>query len=259
MFRGVCIFVFTVLLCASTALAIGPNVEREGPLPDGQHVLTPPEDLRDCDILYAPSEADDAAYRGAIAGFTGGVVDYFDASSDTPSLDLLMGYDCVMVWANYSFADNVLYGDNLADFVDAGRTVVLGSFCTYTSGNYLSGQIMTSAYNPVYSPSGSNHFATSNYAGDGTTYIHDGVTMYECTYRDYLSLQGSGVQDGSYLDGEIAHAYRPDFKVVYSNGCGAFQLGCTGDWALLVANICCGGEPSAVESTTWGAIKAAFK
>ena len=33
-----------------------------------------------------------------------------------------------------------------------------------------------------------------------------------------------------YADGEIAHAYRPDFKVVYSNGSDASQLGCAGDW-----------------------------
>jgi hypothetical protein len=107
---------------------------------------------------------------------------------------------------------------------------------------------MTAAYSPVVSPSGSNHFVSSNYAGDGTTPIHNGVTTYECMFRDVLTLQGTGLQDGSYLDGEIAHAYRPDFKVIYSNGSGATQLGCTGQWAQLIANACQAGVPVELQS-----------
>jgi hypothetical protein len=125
--------------------------------------------------------------------------------------------------------------------VDGGGNVVLGVFCTYTSGNSLSGAIMGSAYCPVTSPGGTNHFFSSSYAGDGTTVIHNGVTNYECTYRDILALQGSGQQDGSYLDAEIAHAYNPSAAVIYSNGAGASALGCTGDWALLIANACQAG------------------
>ena len=196
-------------------------------------------------ILYAPSESDDAAYRAAISAAAGGVtVDYFDAITATPDLALLSNYDCVYVWTDYPFADKDAYGDVLADFVDAGGKVVLGVFCTYTSGSSLGGRIMTDTYCPVVSPSGDNHFSSSDYAGDGVTCIHAAVTGYECYYRDVLQLQGLGLQDGSYLDGEIAHAYRPDFAVIYSNGAGASALGCTGDWAQLVGNSClCTGEP----------------
>jgi hypothetical protein len=136
-------------------------------------------------ILYAPSEADDPAFRAAISAFTGGTVDYFDASTGTPDVTLLQSYDCVYTWANYAFLDPTSFGNNLADAVDAGTVVILGAFCTYTSGNSLGGEIMTSAYSPVFSPSGSNHFGSSNYAGDGTTPIHNGVTTYECTFRDF--------------------------------------------------------------------------
>jgi hypothetical protein len=215
----------------------------------GQHVLTPPEGRVGETILYAPSEADDAALRAAIAAATGGTVDYYDARAGTPDVTLLQSYDCVYTWANYAFLDAIGFGNNLAGAVDAGTVVILGSFCTYTSGNSLGGQIMTSAYSPVFSPSGSNHFSSSNYAGDGTTSIYDGVTTFECTYRDFLTLQGTGVQDGSYQDGEIAHAYRsPDRKVIYSNGSGAVQLGCTGQWALLIANACQFGVPVELQS-----------
>jgi hypothetical protein len=214
----------------------------------GQHVLTPPAAMVGETILYAPSEADDAAFRAAIAGFTGGTVDYFDARAATPDVTLLQSYDCVYTWANYAYLDPTGFGNNLATAVDAGTKAILGAFCTYTSGNSLGGAIMTSAYNPVWSPSGSNHFSSSNYAGDGTTPIHNGVTTYECVYRDILTLQGAGLQDGSYLDGEIAHAYRPDFQVIYSNGTGAFQLGGTGQWALLVANACQAPVPVELQS-----------
>lgn len=214
----------------------------------GQHVLTPPEGMVGETILYAPSEEDDPAFRAAIAAITGGTVDYFDGRAATPDVALLQSYDCVHTWANYAFLDSVGFGNNLADAVDAGTVVILGAFCTYTSGNSLAGEIMTAAYSPVWSPSSSNHFVSSNYAGDGTTPIHNGVTTYECLYRDVLSVQGAGVQDGSYQDEEIAHAYRPDFKVIYSNGSGAIQLGCTGQWPLLVANACQVGVPVELQS-----------
>jgi hypothetical protein len=210
-------------------------------------------------LLYAPSEADDPGYRAALAAAVGGSCDYYDGRAGVPTVDFLLNYSCVIVWANFAFLDNVAYGDVLADYVDAGGSVVLGSFCTYTSGNFLSGRIMTDAYCPVVSPTGSNHFTSSSYVGDGTTCIHDGVGSYETIYRDILALQGSGAQDGSYADGEIAAAYRDDFAVIYSNGSGSSALGGTGDWATVKGNSCqCTGEPTPTEEGSWGSIKARF-
>lgn len=209
--------------------------------------------------LYAPSEGDDPGYRGAIAAALGGSCDYYDARAGVPTLDFLLNYSCVIVWANFSFADNVAYGNVLADFVDAGGNVMLGSFCTYTIGNFLDGRIMDDGYSPVFSPSGSNWFTDDFYAGDGTTCIHDGVSSYNCIFRDDLALLGAGVQDGSYNDGVIAGAYRSDFKVIYENGSGASALGGGGDWALLHANGCtCTGGSTPVEETSWSSIKARF-
>lgn len=211
-------------------------------------------------ILYAPSEADDAAFRAAVAAITGGVVDYYDASAGTPDAALLATYDCVYTWANFAYANNVLFGDRLADFVDAGGSVVLGVFCTYTSGNFLSGRIMTAGYSPVISPPGANHFSDSAYIGDGVTCLHTGVSAYSCFYRDYLAPLGGGLVDGHYADGEISGAYRPDYKVLYTNGAGAFPISGAGDWAKLIANACaCTGGPTATEKTTWGAIKSMFQ
>lgn len=188
-------------------------------------------------ILYAPSEGDDPGYRAAIAAITGGTVDYFDARASTPTALQLASYTCVYTWANAPYANNVLFGDRLADYVDAGGKVILGAFCTFTSGNSMGGRIMTSAYSPVTSPTGLNHGSNSPYVGDGTRSLHAGVLAYDCANRDILVLQGAGIVNGHYTDGEIAHAYRPDGRVVYSNGAGSIQnAGPSGDWPKLIAN-----------------------
>jgi len=234
-----------VLGLLAAALASAPvlaqsNTGRSADGPPSPNVLTAPDGAGGAlDILYAPSQSDDATFRAAVAAITGGVVDYFDAASATPDPSLLATYDCVYVWVDTSLSDRVLYGDRLADYVDAGGRVVLGAFSTYTTGNYLSGRIMTSGYSPVYSPAGNNHFSLSAYAGDGSTAIHSGITTYDSTYRDYLALQGAGAQDGSYQDAEIAAAYRPDFAVVYLNGIGTNPPGGgSGEWPQLLANAC---------------------
>jgi len=68
---------------------------------------------------------------------------------------------------------------------------------------------MTAGYSPVTSPGGANHYSLSAYVGDGTTSLHAGVLAYDCQFRDILVLQGAGVADGHYADGEIALAYGP--------------------------------------------------
>jgi len=232
-------------LASTVAVAnAGPSRSRAVSSTHGQHVLTDPEQrLVGESILYCPSEADDPVLRAAISDITGGTVDYFDGRAATPDVTTLESYDCVYTWTNHPYLDNVSFGGNLAAAVDGGTVVLLGPFCTHTSGNHLSGEIRAVGYSPVESPRGTNHFESSVYAGDGATTIHEGVRGYECVYRDRLALQGSGLQDGSYVDGEIAHAYRPDLKVIYSNGSGAGQIGGTGYWARLIANACRFGVP----------------
>lgn len=201
-------------------------------------------------ILMAPAVGDDVDYRNAIAACTGGVVDYFDATAGTPSSWLLAGYDCVYTWADGSYEDRDAFGDRLADYVDAGGKVILGTFCTFTQGNSLGGRIMQNGYCPVASPGGDNHYSAEDYAGDGTTCFHHGVLGYASQYRDYLVPQGAGVVDGTYLDGEVALAYRPDRRVVYLNGGGGY-LGGGGEWPLVVANAArCGQVPGALYAST---------
>ena len=147
-------------------------------------------------------------------------------------------------------------GDILADYVDAGHNVILGVWCTYTIGNFLSGRIMDAGYSPVYSPDGSNLYALSDYAGDGTTCLYSGVSAFSHTYRDNLALQGEGVQDGSYTDGEIAAAYN-ELGVVYVNG---FPGEANIDWTTLIKNAACSCEGViATESLNWSSLKSMYR
>jgi hypothetical protein len=204
-------------------------------------------------VLYCPSESDDAAYRAALAAQIGGTCDYFDARFGVPSLT---DYDCAMTWANYAYFDNVAMGNALADFVDADGSVVLGAFCAYTSGNFLSGRIMTDTarYCPVLG--GFNHFSLAFWDGsDAGCCVHAGITSYGSTYRDFLTLVAGSIC-GRYTDGEIANAINTPYgDVVYANGAGGFPLFPSGQDAQRAGNACLCGGISATESSTWGAVK----
>lgn len=209
-------------------------------------------------VLYAPSEADDPGWRAQLAAQVGGTCDYFDARFSTPSVAFLSdNYDCVVVWANYAFFDRDAYGNNLADFVDAGGHVVLGAFAAYTSGNFLGGRIMS---DPAYCPvaGGFNHFSLSFWDGtDAGCCVHTGITSYGSTYRDYLTLDGPGASIcGRYQDGEIANALNAGQTVIYANGAGGSPLGPVGQDAARSGNACtCAGGSTATEPSTWGAVK----
>ena len=55
-------------------------------------------------------------------------VDVFDVAGSTPTLDRLLGYDAVLTWSNYGYADGAALGDVLADYVDHGKGVVQAAF-----------------------------------------------------------------------------------------------------------------------------------
>jgi hypothetical protein len=226
------------------------------------HSLTSPESGPGLRVLYGPSEADDPGYRGAIAARLGGgaVVDYYDSRVGTPDVAMLDTYDCVMVWANYAFSNNVLYGDNLATFVDHGGTVVLGAFCAYTIGNYLSGRVMT---DPAYCPvtGGFNHFSYATWDGScAGDCVHAGVGFYGATYRDILAIRPTGTVCGRFTDFEISVAHNTARSVVYANGAGGFPIdGGAPDFDLVVANACVCSGPIATESTTWSAVKGLYR
>ena len=207
------------------------------------HVLTPydgPSLNESCGgrILYAPAEADTPTFRTELAAACGGAtVDYFDTRADTPSAALLSTYSCIFTWVNGPYANNVQFGENLADYVDTGGTVILGQWC-YPSGqsNSLAGRIITPAYCPVTVTTG---YSSGSYAGDGTDCVHDSVSAYTTSFLDVATLLPGNLSDGTFApDGSISVAWRADGQVYYSAGNTGLYYG-GGDWAQLVCNMSC--------------------
>ena len=61
-------------------------------------------------------------------------VSIFNANTATPTLQELMQYDAVITWSNVSYQDAALFGDTLADYVDAGGGVVVATFANAIAG-----------------------------------------------------------------------------------------------------------------------------
>jgi hypothetical protein len=204
------------------------------------HQLTYGDDTRAGGILYAPAAPDTPAFRTALAAATGLTVDYYDARAGTPDIVLLCTYDYVFTWPENAYQNNVLFGDNLADYVDIGcGKVILGQWCLPTQSYWLLGRIMDAGYCPVTATDDTR--VSRTYAGDGADCVHYGppfVGTYTTSFRDDCTLRSGNQSDGTYLvDGRLSVAWRPDRRVYYSAGNTGTYYG-TGEWADLTANMC---------------------
>lgn len=77
-------------------------------------------------------------------------VRYLDVSATTPTLEFLQSFDAVMVFNDASYQDAVLFGDNLASYVDGGGSVITAVF--EVANNQLSGR-WTNDYRAIVSTS----------------------------------------------------------------------------------------------------------
>jgi len=179
------------------------------------------------DILFLKSEnQDNPGFRKAISAITEGSTSFFnayEADGDTPMLSFLLQFHCVMVHTQSRFKDPSVLGDLLADYVDSGGILVFGDGFTgggFTDNRGVDGRILEVGYIPI-AIVGAALENGSDYVGDGTTLLYESITSFSSTFNNRdgdVSLQGDGIQDGTYEDGIMAAAYRPDFRVVYLNG-----------------------------------------
>ncbi len=90
-------------------------------------------------------------------------VTLINAGLETPSVFDLMSFDAVLVWSNFDFADAAALGDNLADYVDNGRGVVLAVYgnTSNTAGRFLSGRWDTDNYDVVVAQAGTTQGSAS--------------------------------------------------------------------------------------------------
>lgn len=216
---GVAVADATDLLSVKDAVQTTPNSRRLSVL-EGSQV----------NILYLKSDPfDNPGFREAVSDITGGETDYFNArrgNGTIPTVEFMSNYGCVMVHSAGLFEERDLFGDRLANYVDSGGTVVFGDGFTgggFTTDTGVGGAIMDEEYSPIGIVGAADEISSGIkiYVGDGTTLLYENVTTFESTINNLdadISLQGDGMRDGSYPDGTLAAAYRPDFRVVYLSG-----------------------------------------
>ncbi|MCD4732726.1 hypothetical protein K8R78_00655 [bacterium] len=182
-----------------------------------------------------------------------GSVDYLNGADGLVDAATLAAYDCVFTWNNLQYTAG--QGDALADYVDAGGTVVVlgwGIFQCY-------GRILDDAtYCPI--DGGSNEHGSTNL---GTTYTHDILdsvsTITGINYRVAASLESGATliaEDTTFGDPLVA--INTAETVVAINMVAGDYISWSGDgWVLFnnaIQYLMSAG--STIEETTWGQIKA---
>jgi len=152
-------------------------------------------------------------------------------------------YQCVAVHYRGNFAEPTVLGDVLANYVDEGGVVIFSDGFTgvdnasFTIDRGVKGRISEEGYSPI-GPVGGFTEGGTVYNRDGTTQIYEGVdTNFRsiANNRDIdFPLQGDGITDGTFEDGNIAAAYRPDFRVIF--------LGGSYCWGDVIDGNCPGGD-----------------
>jgi hypothetical protein len=114
-------------------------------------------------------ERDDVISKLLGTGLMSGSIDTFHLGSGTPALAHLLAYDSVFVFNCCNpIQDAVTFGNNLADYVDAGGGVVLadwglggagGPAGRWRTGGYQPVVIGDSGYVPTFDTIGTRHFA----------------------------------------------------------------------------------------------------
>lgn len=91
-------------------------------------------------------------------------VDIFDATGSTPTINQLLPYHTVIAMDNTPYSDPVEMGNVLADYVDAGRGLIL-TVATFASGWEITGRLLDDEYFPFnigYGPVGAATLGTFN-------------------------------------------------------------------------------------------------
>lgn len=117
-----------------------------GMLPNGIHLPDGSRQLILQNLNIGILIADEAGSEQEVADYllaSGHVstADFIDARYSTPTLPDIQGYDVIITWKNYYYADPVALGDLLADYVDLGMGVVALEFVFFDNAP-LEGRFM---------------------------------------------------------------------------------------------------------------------
>lgn len=113
-------------------------------------------------LTHNQPASDFNSYTAALAGLPGvAAVDTFDTSSGTPSQEQLAGYDIVSSTGDSTYSDPALYGDRLANYIDAGGAVIQWAYDNWDDiGAHPTGRFESGEY-PPFIPGPNDNTATS--------------------------------------------------------------------------------------------------
>jgi subtilisin family serine protease len=145
-------------------------------------------------------------------------LDIVDGAQYTPNLDYLMQYDCVILSSGNYWADAELLGNNLAEYANNGKLIILLAGTFATGGDWqLKGRIADSEYMPITMGSGLEKTCEAN------NFIDHELTRNIKNITGTIivnssSVQRNGVALGYYnCDSILAAAYNASYPIVAIN------------------------------------------
>jgi hypothetical protein len=115
-------------------------------------------------VLFDSNQGDGSftAFLPALRGMPGvATVDSFDSSDATPSQGALSGYDLVVDTGDNSYDDTALYGDRLANYLDAGGALIQFAYDNWNSSSaHPTGRFESGGY-PPFIPGNNDNTTTS--------------------------------------------------------------------------------------------------
>ena len=162
------------------------------------------------------------------------VVDDFDARSGTPTLEQLLGYEIVVPFSNYPYADPTTLGNNLADYLDVGGVVVAFADDWFGGNQSIQGRWLTGNYTPFNNP-GTLIVENGTLGSCTFSLLCDRVTTLNALFRETVTLSSGATQAATWNDGSILMAYKGR-AVALSAYVGDSSDNWSGDYGRVVMN-----------------------
>ncbi len=204
-------------------------------------------------VIAADNHNEPTVLENALRGQSGVTqVDYFDATSATPSGTQLQSYNEVVTYSNYGgYADPSTLGSVLASFEDGGGTVVMLDYAFYQSGNnYLGGSWQTPTdHNPFVNNASLNWTANSRSMGgyDRTSPYMVGVSTLTANHRANLQVAAGATVVANWSDGLPLVAVKGHTVALNGYFGPADQALFGGDYARVIVNA---GQPGLTSCPT---------
>jgi hypothetical protein len=160
--------------------------------------------------VFAPDRSDIISYLSNDLRIDSAVL--FDATVSVPTLSALLAFDAVL-YSSDSAGGHVRdidddLGDLLADYVDAGRGLLLSSFAFGSNSNNLGllGRIMSPGYSPFLNHQGQGPLIGSTFDPTSSNLAHPALSNVQSFYaketNGTLSLDATAVLVAKYTDGD---------------------------------------------------------